>query len=197
MNRMTCNEFEILLADYLDGTLATEEKGAIEEHRNTCASCAELALDAAGAMAFIERAATVDPPPAMVNRILFEVTSGASRTVIKPSWIERLLGRRAGFILQPRFAMGMAMAVISVAMVGRFWGAAESGVARSWDRAVKGYENLQLVYEVQTQLEEWAQERGSASGTQDGTQGGTQSGSQNGAGPSSNPSQTNGGAEKK
>lgn len=179
MNRMTCNEFEILLADYLDGTLASEEKAAIEEHRNACASCAELAIDAAGAMAFIERAATVDPPPAMVNRILFEVTSGASRTVIKPSWIERLLGRRAGFILQPRFAMGMAMAVISVAMVGRFWGAAESGVARSWDRAVKGYENLQLVYEVQTQLEEWAQERGSA----DGTQGAAQNGSQNGAGP--------------
>jgi hypothetical protein len=49
----------------------------------------------------------------------------------------------------------MAMAVISVAMVGRFWGAAESGVARSWDRVVKGYENLQVVYDVQTQLEEW------------------------------------------
>ena len=194
MNRMTCNEFEILLADYLDGTLAAEEKAAVEEHRNGCASCAELAIDAAGAMAFIERAATVDPPPAMVNRILFEVTSGASRSVIKPSWIERLLGRRAGFILQPRFAMGMAMAVISVAMVGRFWGAAESGVARSWDRAVKGYENLQLVYEVQTQLEEWAQERGSA----DGSQGGAQNGSQNGASPaqSSNPPQRTGGAEK-
>jgi len=57
-------------------------------------------------------------------------------------------------------------------MVGRFWGAAESGVARSWDRAVKGYENLQLVYEVQTQLEEWAQERSSADGTQNGSQNG-------------------------
>jgi anti-sigma factor RsiW len=193
MSRMTCNEFEILLADYLDGTLSAGEKAAIEEHRNDCASCAELATDAAGAMAFIERAATVDPPPAMVNRILFEVTSGASRSVIKPSWIERLLGRRAGFILQPRFAMGMAMAVISVAMVGRFWGAAESGVARSWDRAVKGYENLQLVYEVQTQLEEWAQERGSS----DGTQGGAQSGSQKAASPNSNPAQRTGGADNK
>jgi anti-sigma factor RsiW len=170
MSRITCTEFEILLADYLDGTLAAGEKAAVEEHRNACASCAELAIDAAGAMAFIERAATVDPPPAMVNRILFEVTSGASRTVIKPSWIERLLGRRAGFILQPRFAMGMAMAVISIAMVGRFWSAAESGVARSWDRAVKGYENLQVVYDVQTQLEEWSQERQSANDTQGGAQ---------------------------
>jgi anti-sigma factor RsiW len=170
MSEITCTEFEILLADYLDGTLAAGEKAAVEEHRSACASCAELAIDAAGAMAFIGRAATVDPPPAMVNRILFEVTSGASRSVIKPSWIERLLGPRAGFILQPRFAMGMAMAVISLAMVGRFWGAAESGVARSWDRAVKGYENLQVVYDVQTQLEEWAQERQSASDAQGGAQ---------------------------
>jgi anti-sigma factor RsiW len=195
MSGMTCTEFEILLADYLDGTLAAAEKAAIEEHRNACSSCAELALDAAGAVAFIERAAAVDPPPAMVNRILFEVTSGASRSVIKPSWVERLLGRRAGFVLQPRFAMGMAMAVISLAMVGQFWGAAESGVARTWDRAVKGYENLQFVYEVQTQLEEWAQQRGPANGTQ----GGAQNGSQNGASPAqgSNPVQRSGGAENK
>jgi hypothetical protein len=195
MNRITCTEFEILLADYLDGTLGAEQKATIEAHRSGCASCAELALDAAGAMAFIERAATVDPPPALVNRILFEVTSGASRSVIKPSWIERLLGRRAGFILQPRFAMGMAMAVISVAMVGRFWGAAENGMLRSWDRAVKGYESLQVVYEVQTQLDEWAKERGPASETQ----GGAQNDSQSGASPaqSSNPVQRSGGAEKK
>ena len=168
MSRITCTEFEILL-DYLDGTLGTEQKATVEAHRSGCASCAELARDAAGALAFMERAAVVDPPPALVNRILFEVTNGSSRGVIKPSWIERLLGRRAGFVLQPRFAMGMAMAVLSLAMVGRFWAAAESGVHRSWDRAVKGYENLQLVYEVQSQLEEWAKERESDSGSQSGT----------------------------
>ena len=100
-----------------------------------------------------------------MNRILFEVTNGKSRSVIKPSWLERLLGRRAGFLLQPRFAMGMAMAVLSLAMVGRFWAAAENTVHRSWDRAVKGYESLQLVYQVQSQLDEWAKQRGSDSDT--------------------------------
>jgi anti-sigma factor RsiW len=174
MSRITCNEFEILLADYLDGALAAEEKGAIEEHRNACVSCAELALDASGAVAFIERAASVEPPPALVNRILLEVKRGESRSGVKLSWVERLLGRRGSFILQPRFAMGMAMAVISLAMVGRFWGPATSGVERSWDRTVKRYENLQVVYDVQTQLEEWAQERQAANDTQGGAPGGAQ-----------------------
>lgn len=169
MNRITCTEFEILLADYLDGTLGSEQKATVEEHRSGCASCAELAGDAAGAMGFIERAAMVEPPPALVNKILFEVTNGKSRSVIKPSWMERLLGRRAGFLLQPRFAMGMAMAVLSLAMVGRFWSAAESTVHRSWDRAVKGYESLQLVYEVQSQLEEWTKQRGPDNGAASGT----------------------------
>jgi len=168
MSRITCTEFEILLADYLDGTLGSEQKAPVEEHRSDCASCAALASDAAGALSFIERAAVVDPPPALVNRILFEVTNGSSRNVIKPSWMERLLGRRAGFLLQPRFAMGMAMAVLSLAMVGRFWSAAESTVHRSWDRAVKGYESLQLVYEVQTQLEDWVQQRWSDNGADSG-----------------------------
>jgi anti-sigma factor RsiW len=170
MNRITCTEFEMLLADYLDGTLAVGERSVVEEHRNACASCAELALDAAGAVEFIGRAASVDLPPALVNRILAEVNSGANRSVGKLSWIERLLGQRGRFILRPRFAMGLAMAVISLAMVGRFWGAAESGVERSWDRTVKRYENLQVVYDVQNQLEEWAQERRAASETQGGAQ---------------------------
>jgi hypothetical protein len=45
-------------------------------------------------------------------------------------------------------------------MVGRFGAAAENGVHRAWDRAVKSYESLQLVYEVQTQLQEWGKESG-------------------------------------
>jgi hypothetical protein len=185
MSRITCTEFEVLLADYLDGTLASEAKANVEGHQSECVSCAELAADAAGAMGFIERAAIVDPPPALVNRILFEVTNGNSRGVIKPSWMERLLGRRAGFLLQPRFAMGMAMAVLSLAMVGRFWSAAESTVERSWDRAVKGYQSLQLVYDVQSQLEEWTKQGAAGGGTDTGVNSGTR--------PAQNPKE----AEKK
>ena len=36
MNSITCAEFEILLADYLDGTLGTGEMTAVESHRDSC-----------------------------------------------------------------------------------------------------------------------------------------------------------------
>ena len=57
---MTCADLEILLADYVDGTLRGEEKSALESHLAGCAECAELARDASGAVAFMERAATVE-----------------------------------------------------------------------------------------------------------------------------------------
>ncbi len=127
-------------------------------------------------MGFMERAAVVQAPPELVTRILFEVTSGPSHAVVKPSWIRRLLGRRLETVLQPRFAMGMAMTVLSFAMLGRFsgiqvrqlkaadldpvkvWTSVEDRVHRSWERAMKYYENLRLVYEIQSRLKEWSED---------------------------------------
>jgi anti-sigma factor RsiW len=172
----TCVDLEILLADYLDGTLAAAEKTAVEAHLAQCAACAEFARDAASAMSFMERAAVVDVPPALVNRILFEATQGFHQASRKPSWIVGLLGPAAGRILQPRFAMGMAMAALSFTMIFRYtglevrqltlsdlrptsvWAGAGNRAHRVWDRAVKSYENVRLVYQVQAQLDEWSRE---------------------------------------
>jgi len=166
---ITCAEFEVLLADWVDGTLAADQKAQVEAHAAECAACAELARDAAGAMAMMERAALVEPPPPMVNRILFEAISGYSRVETRPSWFARWLGP----IVQPRFAMGMAMTALSIVMLGRYtgieirqlkpsdlnpaavWSATENRAHRVWTRAVKEYENLKLVYDVQTRLQEW------------------------------------------
>ncbi len=70
---MTCPDLEILLAEYVDGTLPAEVKSALESHLAACADCRELARDAAGAVAFMERTAAVEAPPELVTRILFEV----------------------------------------------------------------------------------------------------------------------------
>lgn len=173
---MNCADFEILLADYVDGQMPDEQKSAFEAHLSGCAECRELAHDAKAAMGFMERAALVEAPPELLTRILFEVSSGPSHAVVKPSWIRRVLGRRLETILQPRFAMGMAMTVLSFAMLGRFsgiqvrqlkaadldpvkvWTSVEDRVHRSWERAVKYYENLRLVYEIQSRLKEWSEE---------------------------------------
>ena len=172
---MNCADVEILLAEYVDGTLRGDAASALEAHLTGCTACAELARDSAAAVAFMERAAVTEAPPELVTRILFELTAGPSRAVIKPSLVRRLFGRWLEPVLQPRFAMGMAMTVLSFAMIGRFtnvrqltpsdldpvkvWTAAEDRVVRWYNRGVKYYESLRVVYEIQTRLKEWAEEQ--------------------------------------
>jgi anti-sigma factor RsiW len=167
----------MLLAEYVDGTLHGEQKSAVEQHLAGCQECAELARDASEAVAFMERAATVEAPPELVTRILYEITVGPSHAECKPSWTRRVFGKWLEPVFQPRYAMGMAMTILSFAMLGRFsgievrqlhpsdldpvkvWMAAEDRVQRGWERTVKYYENLRVVYEIQTQLKEWSDQQ--------------------------------------
>jgi anti-sigma factor RsiW len=173
---MNCADVEVRIADYVDETLHGEEKSALLAHLSECQACAELARDASSAVAFMERASNVEAPPELVTRILFEITSGPSHAQVKPSWIRRVFGKWLEPILQPRYAMGMAMTVLSFAMLGRFtgihrqltasdldpvkiWMATEDRAQRVWERSVKYYENLRVVFEIQTQLKEWTEEQ--------------------------------------
>ena len=170
---MTCADFEILLCDYLDGTLDGPRRRELEEHRALCALCAEFAKDVAGAVAFMERVAEVEPPPELLTRITFEIPTGggAPRKGLR-AWLTGWLQP----LLQPKFAMGMAMTILSFSMLGRLagievrqlqpqdlhpasvWAAVDNRVYRTWERAVKYYENLRLVYEVQARLQEWTRQ---------------------------------------
>ena len=167
---MNCQEFEILLCDYIDGTLDAERKAEVEAHLGSCATCAELAQDVHGAVAFMERVADVDPPAELVTRILFDTRSGAQAGQRRGvgGWIRHWIEP----VLQPRFAMGMAMTILSVSMLGRFAGIAPKDIRLSnlapahvlevvddkthavWERTVKYYESLRLVFEIQTRLRE-------------------------------------------
>ena len=101
---MNCAELEGLICEYVDGTLGAESKALLERHLAGCAGCAELARDAAAAVAFMERAAEVEPPPELVTRILFQIPS---RGHARAQWLagfSKLLGRLAHPILQPGVA---------------------------------------------------------------------------------------------
>lgn len=90
-----CFDVEILLAEYVDGTLTGEARRVVESHLNSCAGCRELAQDAASAVEFLGRTAAIEPPPELVTRILFQVPS------LKPSLARRLFGRVLGAWLEP------------------------------------------------------------------------------------------------
>jgi hypothetical protein len=176
---MTCSDIEILLAEYIDGTLAPEVKSALEGHLASCGECQELAQDASEAVAFLERTASVDAPHELVTRILFEVSNGPSHSAVKPSLPRRLFGRLFGGwlepVLQPRMMMGMAMTVLFIFGMGgvlgrarqltpsdldpvKVWTSAENRISRTWERGVKYYENMRLVFEIQSRLKEWNDE---------------------------------------
>ncbi|MBL8176263.1 MAG: zf-HC2 domain-containing protein [Bryobacterales bacterium] len=167
---MTCAEFELLLCDFVDGTLGPAEREAAEAHIGACESCREFAADAAAAVSFMERAAVIEPPAALVTKILQQTPARQPVTVKAKSAFGQWMSSLFEPILRPRLVMGMAMTILSFAMLGRFagiearqlrasdlhpvkvWEAAEDKMHRSWNRAVKYYESLRIVYEVQSML---------------------------------------------
>lgn len=170
---MDCAQFEILLADAIDGTLPADVRADFDGHRATCAACATLAEDAGSAVVFMERSAEVEPPAVLITKILHATDSGwelALRGKGLRGWINRTFAP----VLQPRFVLGAAMTLMSATMLTQCAGldkknltaqdldpvrivaALELRAERVWDRAVKSYENMRLVYEVKDQLKEWS-----------------------------------------
>src|SRR5690348_2440061 len=115
---MTCADFEILLCDYVDGTLDAARRSELEAHQRECSACAELARDVTGAIAFIERVPAVEPPAELLAKIAFQIPAESTQAAGFRAWV---LGWVQPLI-QPRFAMGMAMTILSFSMLGRFAG---------------------------------------------------------------------------
>ena len=153
---MTCADLEILLCDYLDGALdapvRAAERRELEQHLASCPACAELAGDAQAAVAFMDRAAIVDPPHALLTR-MFEIPG---RKPLRPgrgarNWLHSLLEP----VLQPKVVMGFSLTILSFAMMARcagvperrlsaadlnpvkVWGSLDDRAHRSWERTVK------------------------------------------------------------
>ncbi len=173
---MKCAEFEILLSDSLDGIIRPADQARLDEHARSCPACAELAADCGAAIAFLNRVEAVEPPAELVNRLVFMAPSSAvarPHHEAKSKWTA-VFGGWFAPLLQPRLAMGMAMTILSFSMVGRLLGLQERQltmadlepakvvatldlkVHRAYDRAVKYYENVRLVYLIQSQLREWS-----------------------------------------
>jgi hypothetical protein len=161
---MNCAELEILICDYVDGTLSPAERATVERHLEECPACAALAQDSAAAVQFMERAAEVEPPQELVSRILFDPPWHHYRR----GWLSKAFHA----VLQPKFAMSMALTILSLSMMlpkmrqlepadlapAQVWAGLEDRAYRIWARTLKFYDNLKFVYQIQTTLREWQQQ---------------------------------------
>ena len=170
---MNCPEFETILADYLDGALAPVERAAVDEHAAACPSCAGFMQEVATGVNLLSEAQEIEPPAHLITRIAYLAPQGRARDPFeRQSLTGRLFSRWLQPILQPRLAMGMAMTILSFAMLKRctgvevhqiqpadlnpvrVWGGVEDKALRVKDQIVKYYDNLRIVYEIETHLKD-------------------------------------------
>ena len=174
--KLGCEEFEELLADYIDGAPATP---AFLAHLESCASCALLTEDAQSAVAFMDIAAEVEPPPALVGKILLATNSGWEFK-LRAKGLRGAINRFFAPVLRPRFVMGAMLTMMSITMLSRcaggpkktltaadldpvrIWTSLDDRTHRLWDRSVKSYESMRLIYEIRTQLNEWKEQQAEA-----------------------------------
>ena len=173
---LNCEQFEILLADHIDGTLDNAAREEFLRHLESCAACAAYAADVQSAVSFMEIAGPVEPPPGLTGRIL-QATNEGWEFKLRAGGIRGWINRTFAPVLKPRFVMGAMLTLMSITVLGRcgndpskpltsadldpvrLWSSLDDRTHRLWDRSVKSYESMRLVYEIKTQLNEWKQQQ--------------------------------------
>jgi anti-sigma factor RsiW len=161
----TCQQTEDRLSEYLDRLLAADERAALEAHAAGCAVCAPLLERMEALVGGLHRLAPVAEPAGLVGRIL-DGTLGPREA---KDW-RRRLGWFGG-VFQPRFAMGMATAALSLFFVLQGLGvslteieladlyprnlyrAADRQAHLLYARGAKFISDLRVVYEIQSRLQ--------------------------------------------
>ena len=176
---LSCEQFEVLLADHIDGTLAEATREEFVRHRETCAACAAYAAEVQSAVSFMEIAADVEPPVDLTGKIL-HATNAGWEFKLRARGIRGWINRAFAPVLKPRFVMGAMLTMMSITMLSRcagdpkkpltaadldpvrLWSSLDVRTHRLWDRTVKSYDSMRLVYEIRTQLNEWKQQQAEA-----------------------------------
>jgi Putative zinc-finger len=182
-NGMQCQEFDILLAEALDGALAGERLDRFQAHRRDCPACGPLFGEAEAGLNWLRDLREVEPPAGLVENILLSTTGVVSNrlghfapsTQPRVSWMERLQAWAVSSmepvwatVRQPRFAMSFGMAFFSLSVALSVAGVKPadlsqislrpSAVRRTYyatqARIVRYYENIRFVYEVESRVRE-------------------------------------------
>jgi len=176
-DNLTCQQAELLLAEYIEGALPAFERRGVDGHLTGCAACRASVEDMRLAFQVSRAAEMPEAPAGLVARIL-EQTSGIPETKLVPSWRTRMLERVGPFFrpllepfLEPRLVMGLAMTIVSFSLVLNMMGfdlrrlewadlkpshmywSVNRQMHLTTARVSKAYQDLRVVYEIQTQLQ--------------------------------------------
>src|SRR2546421_3701026 len=180
---MQCHEFDILLTDALDGVLSGTKLDRFQAHARACPVCGPLFAEAEAGRNWLKELTEVEPPAGLVENILASTTGivsdrlRATALPVQPrlSWVDRAQAWLTGAmqpiwatVRQPRFAMSFGMAFFSLSVGLSVAGVKPSDVRQislrpaalrhtyyaTQARVVRYYENLRLVYEVESRVRE-------------------------------------------
>ncbi len=179
-NGMQCHEFETLLADAIDGVLTGAGLDRFQAHAHVCGVCGPLLAEAEAGRNWLKGLTEVEPPASLVNNILASTTGVDTQrlrvAVRSPqpqiSWWERMqasvLEPIWATVRQPRFAMSFGMAFFALSVTLAVAGVKPSDLRQvslrpsairlayyhTQARVVRYYENVRIVYEVESRVRE-------------------------------------------
>ena len=131
---MSCNEFEGLLSDALDGVLSHSEQKDFQAHAEVCEQCGPLYFESREGMLWLKTLGEVEPPAGLVSNILaatsglampvnlaLDSTAGAGAGGTRPEWLmarsRTSWAGMLGTVMQPRVAMSFGMAFFSITLI--------------------------------------------------------------------------------
>ncbi len=181
-NGMQCNEFEAVLFDVLDQRLSGAEQDRFRAHARVCGKCGPMFAEVEAGQHWLKSLEEVEAPANLVNNIL-AATSGIQSYRLQESaasaheaalgerireWVDSLFAPVWSTVRQPRFAMSFGMAFFSLSVALSVAGVKPSdikqadlsrtGLRRTYytttARVVKYYENIRLVYEIESKVQE-------------------------------------------
>jgi hypothetical protein len=177
---MQCNEFDLLLSDALDGVLTGAGLDRFQAHGRGCKACGPLLAEAEAGRNWLKGLTEAEPPASLVTNILASTTGVDTQRLLatarssqpRISWWEHvqasLLEPVWATVRQPRFAMsfGMAFFALSVGLTVAGVKPADlrqislrpSAIRHTYystqARVVHYYENVRIVYEVESRVRE-------------------------------------------
>jgi hypothetical protein len=171
---MQCQEFDALLAEALDGALTGADLERFQAHKAACPNCGPLFADANTGMRWLAGLQEVEPPANLVHNILAATIGRMPETPeVRPAenWWHRVRAWMQPVftpVLQPRFAMSFGMAFFSLSLILNLAGvkladirhvdlrpsAVVRGFYETQGKLVKYYENIRVVYEIESRVQQ-------------------------------------------